>query len=288
MSLQAVEVSKALQTMSAQRVLVVGTVRDCEGALRKDVESIRVATQGFRGVSWLLVESDSSDGTGKVLEALSEEIPDFRYLTLGNLREKFPSRTNRIAQARNTYLTELESNPEYAEIDVVMVADMDGMNAALTADALVSCWASQGWDVCTANQRGRYYDIWALRHSLWSPNDCWELYRFYLAQGVSEQAARSRAISSRMIHVPEHGAWIEVDSAFGGLGIYRREALRGARYVGLNEAGYEVCEHVALHVAIREQGNRIFIHPGLVNAVIPEPAWRRNLGSALLRHVFGL
>ena len=37
-----------------------------------------------------------------------------------------------------------------------------------------SCWQYQNWDVFTANTSDIYYDIWALRHNNWSPNDCWQ------------------------------------------------------------------------------------------------------------------
>jgi hypothetical protein len=39
-----------------------------------------------------------------------------------------------------------------------------------------------------------------------------------------------------------------------------------ARYVGLNEVGEEVSEHVSFHRALKQQGYRLFINPKMINA----------------------
>jgi hypothetical protein len=49
---------------------------------------------------------------------------------------------------------------------------------------------------------------------------------------------------------------VAVYSCFGGLGVYRMEAVLGARYSG------EDCEHVTFHRSMREQGfGRMFLNP---------------------------
>jgi hypothetical protein len=68
-----------------------------------------------------------------------------------------------------------------------------------------------------------------------------------------------------MITLPEQGEWIEVDSAFGGLAVYRRGALNGVKYAGLDKSGDQICEHVSLHEQIKANGGYIFINPRLIN-----------------------
>jgi hypothetical protein len=68
-----------------------------------------------------------------------------------------------------------------------------------------------------------------------------------------------------MIKIPPTENWIEVDSAFGGLAIYKSYTLLEARYAGKSESGDVICEHVPLHDNIRSQGYRIFINPKLIN-----------------------
>lgn len=264
-------------------ILVAGLVRDCASQIASEVHKLAGALRGFRHVSWLLVESDSSDGTVASLRALEGRIEHFRFLSLGRLADSIPLRTQRLATCRNAYLHEIRSNPRYGAIDFVLIADLDGTNRLLTEGAIASCWRRDHWDVCTANQSGPYYDIWALRHSAWSPNDCWAQYRFLVAHGVSSEKALAVAVHSRMIRLQPDDEWIEVDSAFGGLAIYRRHALSSGEYSNLGSDGCQTCEHVALHAHIRANGLRIFVNPALINTDYTEHTTALFLRNKVVR-----
>jgi hypothetical protein len=75
---------------------------------------------------------------------------------------------------------------------------------------------------------------------------------------------------SKMIKIPENCDWINVDSAFGGLAIYRKEAIVHGQYVGINSLGGQICEHVPFHDDLISKGFRIFINPKLINATYTE------------------
>ena len=165
-----------------------------------------------------------------------------------------------------TTLKLIDDYSEYEDVDFVVVADLDGVNSRLTSDVVASCWSRTNWDVCTANQNGPYYDVWALRHPLWSPNDCWVHAEFLMSCGVSRFRSISSAVYSRMIRLLPNSEWIEVESSFGGLAIYRKIVLNDVSYNGINHIGEECCEHVSLHAQIREKGGRIFINPGMLNS----------------------
>lgn len=257
--------SRELVPPSSSRAVVVGAVRDCGGRIAAEVARMGNALRGFRRIQWLLVESDSEDGTPASLEALTRSREDFHFIRLGQLRDRLPARTERIAFCRNAYLEALRSDERFSGVDFVVVADFDGVNSLLTDSAIASCWQRDDWDACTANQRGRYYDIWALRHPEWSPNDCWTQYRFLTRNGLSHARAWSACVRSRMVRIPTDAQWIEVDSAFGGLAVYRRDPLVQCEYVGITAGGQEICEHVGLHGALRARGGRIFINPALIN-----------------------
>lgn len=261
--------------LSKLKILVAGTARNCERTIRKEVEYLNKALRFCRDLSWFVVESDSSDATVYQLESIAKDIPSFRFSSLGKLTESLPLRTQRLAYCRNIYIQELRSNPFYADIDYLIVADLDGTNELVSEDGVKSCWTRLDWDVCTANQRGPYYDIWALRHSLWSPSDCFRQFDFLSSHGMKERFAVWAAIRSKMITIPEDSEWIEVDSAFGGLAVYRRRVIEDVSYIGVDAVGAEVCEHVALNHQIRSKGGRIFINPRLVNTDIT-PHSRRD------------
>jgi glycosyltransferase involved in cell wall biosynthesis len=272
----------------SSNILIVGLARNCEKTIREDILTIRNAVIHCPAVQWLIVESDSSDRTVDVLSKLKDEVSEFRSVSLGSLRKQFPLRTARIAHCRNVYLAELRENPIYANVDYVVVADLDGVNRELTESSLLSCKNESLWDVCAANQRGPYYDIWALRHKNWCPTDCWQQYRFLIEHGVRRRSALRAAVYSKMITVAEDGSWIEVDSAFGGLAVYRRAVLRDVEYAGLTDAGDEICEHVELHKQITARGGRIFINPRLINARDVEHSRNRHLVFRLRRHYSNL
>lgn len=274
-----------LPAQSSSAVLVVGTVRNCAERVGAQIARMGAALGGFARVQWLLIESDSTDASVSRLQELAGRDGDFSYISLGALRERMPLRTERIAYCRNAYLDQIRTNERYAAVEFVVVADFDDVNSLLTGEAVASCWRRDDWHVCAANQRGHYYDIWALRHADWSPNDCWEQYRFLTRHGLSHARAWSACVRARMLHISPEAQWIEVDSAFGGLAIYRKAALQHGQYVGSDAQGGECCEHVALHHELRAQGCRIFINPALINGDSPDHTDSRLMERRVTRAI---
>jgi hypothetical protein len=278
-------ISKNISTPTGN-LLVVGLVRNCAMHLREDVYRLKTALSDFDKLHWLLVESDSDDESISILNEISNTVENFRFVTLGNLRASLPLRTERIAHCRNAYLDEIRQTRDYNDVVYVAVSDFDGCNKLLTQDAIRSCWKNNKWDVCTANQDGPYYDIWALRHEEWSPNDYSKQKKFLERYNTDYEDASFASLYSRMITVPKDSDWIEVNSAYGGFAIYKKEALMLGRYIGMTTAGEELCEHVPFHQAIREQGRKIYINPSMINAGVnehSEPAVRRQLLSEQIK-----
>jgi hypothetical protein len=269
--------------LAPKGILVVGLARNVANCIKAQICVLNSALHSFPNLYWLIVESDSEDQTVAKLRELQSEILRFRFLSLGNLQSVMPLRCERIAHCRNKYLEELRES--YQEIDYLIVADLDGVNSLLTKEAVLSCWLKSDWDVCCANQRGPYYDVWALRHSLWSPNDCWSQFNFLSQNHLPGEEALFAAVHAKMITIPENSNWMEVESAFGGLAVYRRAVLHDARYVGLTAQGEEICEHVTFHNMLRSKGARIFINPRLINCGYTEHSkhLRRPLLYRLMR-----
>ena len=270
--------------INAAALVIVGCVRNGAKTVRRAVETLARATADFAHVQFLVIESDSTDATLTELERLREQSDRFAFISLGALAERISARTERIANCRNRYLEELRVNPRYASADYVMVADLDGVNNELRREAVATCWSSAvPWDVVTANQRDAYYDIWALRHPDWCPIDCHDQYQ-RLRGLFGHPRALTIAIHSRMARLSPRADWIEVDSAFGGLAIYRRELLLSASYSGVQN-GQPVCEHVPLHAQLRALGCRIFINPALINAHRTDHSARIRLHVRLRREI---
>ena len=175
-------------------------------------------------------------------------------------------RTARLAYARNRIVTEVQNNPRYARVDFIAMADLDGINRHISAQSIAQCWeVAEDWDVITANQVNTYYDVWTLRHPDWSPVDCM-VQMHKLEPILGESAAQNLAVQAKQVHLNANQGMIEVDSAFGGLGIYRRGAFLAGRYSGVNAAEQEESDHIAFHADLRKQGYRIYINSALINS----------------------
>ena len=267
---------------------MVGLARNCEATLETDVRRLQAALGGAKSVSWLIVESDSMDRTRDEGLRLRGEVPDFHFTSLGQLSKVLPRRTDRIAHCRNHYAQQLRSNPLFADVDYVVVADLDGLNDRITREGFESCWVRDDWDMCAANQDGPYYDIFASRHPRWCPSDCWAEYDFLAKYRADTEGILFASVHSRMIRIPESAEWLEVDAAFGGLAVYRKSLFDHCEYVGTAPDGSALCEHVHFHRRIRERGARLFINPRMINAGYNEHTIPLLLRSKLKRRAEAL
>jgi hypothetical protein len=243
-------------------VLICGTARNVESKLHSYLLQMTNCFSGFKSVSFLVVESFSSDKTVEVLRSLKNSEKNFDYFTDETVDIEEARRTVRIASARSSIQQWVRQQD--SRFDYIVMADMDGVNNDLTRKAIESCWLSNEWDVVTASQPFKYYDLWALRAKGWCERDCWEEYE-ELRLIYSERKAKRLAITSKMKGLARKSPWIDVDSAFGGLAIYVPEAFLSGTYSGIDSRGHQVCEHVPFHQTIKNCGYRIFINPDLVN-----------------------
>lgn len=244
------------------KCLVVGVVRNISATIQDDIIRLTNALERFEEIHWLLIESNSTDDSIKTLGDLKKKIEYFEFQSIESNNE---TRTSHLARARNQYLNDLQKYRDRG-IKYVVVADFNNLNNKLTAKSVNSCWESKiEWDACCANSEKRYYDIWALRHPNWSPNDCWKDLEFYKKYIKFSELALYRSVNSRMIKIPTDSDWIQVQSAFGGLAIYKIEIMQRSKYKGINKFGESICEHVAFNEKLNEEGFKIYINPKMIN-----------------------
>lgn len=257
-------------------IAVVGIVKDIEKTLIKDIARIETALSSFNSVKWFLVESNSHDNSVNLMRNIRKGKPNFRFISIEDPGE-FTSRIPGMTKARNRYLEELRTNSYFDECKFVAVVDLNNLNDLISEKSVLSCFVRDDWDVCCANQKGRYYDIWALRHPLWSPNDCWQQHEFLRRYMKNPEKALFASIHSRMIRIPQSSEWIQVDSAFGGFAIYKRDAILNASYKAIDSNNKIICEHVSLHSDITNNGGRIYINPRLINTRTTDHSFNANM-----------
>lgn len=253
-------------------VLLAGTARNVGPYISEEMKHLIAATQSFKKVFVLIIESDSADNTLEVLGQLKNCVPNFDYLALGQLSKDIPIRTERLAYCRNHIIQALKTDPKYAPVDFVMLADLDGLNTHLKASSVSQCWDTDiPWDVVTANQLDFYYDIWTLRQKYWSVGDC-GVQQKKLEQIFGYDQSTNLAVWAKQVKLSPSSGYIEVDAAFGGFAIYKKNAYISGTYVGSHVTDgewHEACEHVAHCADMRKAGYRIFINSALINCKRP-------------------
>jgi hypothetical protein len=243
---------------------VTGLARDVAKFLPRELNRIEKELKDiFEIVNFLIIESDSKDNTEKVLENIKNKRHNFNYKSLGVIESILPNRIQRLAFCRNVYVKEVRENKLYKDVDFVAIVDFDIKNNRLRLNELKKLIGEHSWDAIFANQTGRYYDVYALRKKGWVENDCFADYKKF-SMSMSSQDAKELAIWSKMRKIGKNSPLIPVDSAFGGLGIYRKNVFMNFDYSLLNEQIHE-SEHVSLHKKITDSNGLLFIVPNMTN-----------------------
>lgn len=268
------------------KIMCVGLARNCEKTLEQTVAIVEKAIPEKCEAYWYIVESDSEDETENVLQRLSSSKKNFGYASLGNLRYEIGGLTERLAFCRNLYLDEAAS----LQPDLLLVVDLDGVVERIPEGLIETIAHDQSeWSAIFGNQNGPYYDLLALRHPSWNPTNPFDYMNFLMEIGISKRIAAKKAIVEKMIVIPANTDRIPVDSAFGGIAIYRfPDFSPGIRYVG-NQAGKPICEHVPLNLGLVASGKKLFIEPKLQIARYTEHTYQlspRNRFFAILLRLF--
>lgn len=269
--------------VSELSIMFAGLARDCAAALPAVLGNIDRLGSRFKSATAIILENDSVDGTKQILAEWAES-PSRTCLTLDGLANIQP-RTMRLEFARNALKEAIAFSPESSGLDVVVLIDCDSISERAIDSAQFDSavqWLLNDRTVSGVfpNQVGDYYDLWALRWKEHCPGDVWEeVLDYAAAHRCSVGQAFEITFMPRIFTIPADHAPVEVDSAFGGLGIYRASAFLGNPnpYLGSkvklrrSPAGGEFvrlqqCEHVHFHTGLRLCGGRLFILPHLINA----------------------
>lgn len=216
------------------KVLICGIGRKIEKAVPNVIRSATALGSQFADYRVLIYENNSNDKTPDLLKAWAKENPKViirseklsakklkRAMRMGVL-----NRTEQIARARNIVL-DLAMDKKFDDFKYVVWADLDFLDpwdVEGVVDTILH--PQQEWDAVFAYGA---YDLFALRAPEW-PIGFELLGSFYF-----EHLDRIY----KEFTLDRNGPWKKVYSAFGGLAIYRREALRGCRYTGVVTAELE-------------------------------------------------
>lgn len=270
--------------MRKQKIVFAGVARDCEKYLAKVLENVDRLASLFQEAAFVFVENDSKDDTKRVLSDWGKNKNNFHLINLDGLGN-IPVRTLRLEMARNVYLELIKNHPRLNGHDYLCVLDMDNVSSrpievSAFEAALDFLEAAPDNAGVFANQNGTYYDMWALLHKELCPVDIWEeVLDYALAHNVSDQEAFDQTFAKRILSIDPSSPPIEVDSAFGGLGIYKMQYVinNPNQYLGSRVKVHvesdgsikifrmQTCDHPNFNMGVRNQGGRLFILPWLIN-----------------------
>jgi hypothetical protein len=284
---------------SESSLIVVGCIRNSGRLLPHLFRKLQKLECFFHEVRYVWVENDSNDDSKKHL-ALFESRAKGRctVICLDGLCSLHPQRTARLAVCRNAYADAIKKMRNSGN-SFVLVVDMDEVNSDFDAEQIVNnplqvLINSKDVVAVFPNSIPNYYDLWALRHKDLCPDDIfWDLALLVAREGRfgSEQLEESLLSAVSGLKIAETDGNINVQSAFGGAGLYRSDCFIAGdfKYQGLDKRQLvtrsgasiqilaEVCEHVSFHDQIRELGRLTMI-----------PSWvtRRNCFSEPLPSAF--
>jgi hypothetical protein len=253
-----------------------GCARDCA----EDVGANLLALLALGDMPWCdelrvyVAENSSKDDTRKIITQLAKVDSRVIPVLFDDLDEQIPVREARIAFCRDRLLDKIsksESDGLYIPIDLD-----SGIASSLEGLPFMRACKLVATGICTGvfpSSSPYYYDIYALRHAEWCSGSCLKEYQdaetrsalwnlFALIRYVySRQKPQSRLQSKGLI---------QVDSAFGGVGIYSLSKVNesGARYSSLELQRQELklCEHVVFNTFL----SQLFIFPNWVIKAPPE------------------
>ncbi len=273
---------------SKPRIVFAAVIQNCSQYLPISLDNVERMSRLASDVAYVFIENDSTDNTKNDLKQWGQGRSNFNLINLDGLRDEAPIRTVRLEFLRNTCVEIIKANELMRSFDFLIVLDMDDVGASPlnmdeVSNAIQFLGASPQRAAAFANQQGGYYDVWALRHPELCPGDAWEeVLDYVLKNKTSDEYAYSETMEKRIVSFDVNSPPIEVDSAFGGLGIYKMEFVRNNPnpYLGskvkiltgdngaLSVARTQVCEHVHFNQGIGHQHGELFIMPKLINATL--------------------
>lgn len=236
------------------KIVTVALARDCDEHLSNSIS--RIQSLDCKESRIFIFENDSKDTTKDILKELSGKHKNIHTQCINNnreyLRDRSRSRTETLAEYRNTCLEWVRDN--CSDYDYVIVLDLDA-DLGFSVDGIYN---SIGWFDSLNNAGGigsyslflkhgrdattfSHYDSFAVRLNDWKPtsedcdqNNYWFIYIHPL-------------IGSEPFHLY---------SCFGGLSIYKTKAFLSGKYSG--ELG---SEHVQFHKDLHDNGYKMYLNP---------------------------
>lgn len=257
------------QKASEQSVIICGICRDVIKNIKFNLARIEKIGELFREYKVVLYENDSTDGTKKFLEDWKNINQNVFIISEDIDTEKFGSvpsftRASLLAECRNKYLKFIN---ERFDSDYVIVLDLD-ISGGFSYEGICNTIGHIDWDVVGSN--GLLYGFVDENGNIVNSGDRTGrvFYDSYAFRRVNHPKPHPSAEINRLVY-NRGEPFVKVSSCFGGLAIYRRDAVRDVLYRSeLPNEG--ACEHVFFHTDMAKLGfNKVYINPSQITVYSP-------------------
>jgi hypothetical protein len=236
--------------LAEQKAIICGISRDNASdfwTMRRHIEHLGNQCNDYRIV---IIENDSKDGTKDLLNHWAAHNPRVTIISKDFHNKKRPS-IQFLADVRNLYIDEI-NQPKYDDFNLLIVTDMD-MSYGFDIRGIYHSFAAwESWDAIASNgvsnPKGEMYDAFAFafRNS-----------EFPFAHYDKPDTYWPDIIPQIQRVYPVNSPFVTVDSAFGGLAIYKRDTLKGCRYHSIKGD----CEHIEFHKCLKHNKGKMFMNP---------------------------
>lgn len=247
--------------MARSTACICGIARNVAVALPNTLARIEKLRDMFQLADVVIYENDSTDGTDKILLEWEENAriyPATVVITAktdSTIHAKDQSLARRIAmaKARNQYLKYVRRTG--VEFDYIVIVDMD-LDGGWSYEGVANSFGwHEIWDGIGSNglvyellesgMRRLFFDSWAFRR---------------LNHPQPHDSAEINLLSYNRGEAP-----IRVDSAFGGLAIYKGECITKTKF----EYKDDDCDHPTLNRQLAEIGKTIWLNPSMITLYSP-------------------
>lgn len=208
------------------KLVFSGPVKNCEKNLRQNLEYILNLTEYSNEISIKIyvIEGDSIDSTKKILNDFCK-YQNMEIFHEDGLMSKIPNRVERIAHCRNFLLEKISASKIDFDIYIPLDLDVD-LFKFIKPNELISKLESfkinESVDAIFPYSRPYYYDLAALRAENWINEDVWiKFNRLSKKIKIGKIFLRIFLIFNNQKKPPKKNQLIPVESAFGGIGIYK-------------------------------------------------------------------
>ena len=261
-------------------IVVGGLARDCEANLLKNLNEILKLKEKVKELFICILENDSSDKTPRIMD-------DFCRLNENVIVKHFSetefdvniktgaakSRICRLAKYRNMLLDLMERCSNVINYNVIIDWDLDELDSMQILNAIEEAPSDWGaifadgrykWQYKNYKQSGfrdksKIYDTFALLE-----NDM-DIETISFKGKRKFRMFQMALMYGRLLNKEKY---VKCTSAFGGIGIYKHDAISGCRYSTLSKGDWYVCEHIFFNNRVRLNGYQNYICSEMITSVL--------------------